>query len=251
MRTIEKTELVSKVFQLTRDKESKTIPEYLSKDILSSVGMPIPMQGLAGSEQEAISLANDIGYPVVLKVHSFEITHKSDIKGVLLNLKSEEEVRKGFQEIIQNVHFYHPNATDVMVSVQKMMEPGTEVIVGMKRDRVFGPSILFGLGGVWVEILKDVSVRISPLTDHDIEEMIKEIKGNPLLGEFRGSRERDIPKLKELIRTLEELSIQYPEISEIDLNPVFLYEKDKGAIVADARIILSSESLVVNGGELE
>jgi acetate---CoA ligase (ADP-forming) subunit beta len=239
----------AEIFHLIREEESKIVPEFYSKEILSSAGMPIPKQGLAGSEQEAISLANQIGYPVVLKVHSFEITHKSDSKGVVLNLKTDEEVRKGYHDILQNVHFYHPVAKDVMVSVQKMMEPGLEVIVGMRRDRVFGPAILFGLGGVWVEIIKDVSLRVAPLTEYDLEEMINEIKGSALLGQFRGKPERDIPKLKELIKQLENLAFQYPEISEIDLNPVFLYENGKGAIVADARIILANESLTANGGE--
>ncbi|EKN66977.1 acetyl-CoA synthetase (ADP-forming) beta subunit, branched-chain acyl-CoA synthetase (ADP-forming) beta subunit [Neobacillus bataviensis LMG 21833] len=249
MRIIETTQSAAKIFQITRDKESKIVPEFYSKEILSSAVMPIPKQGLAGSEQEAISLANQIGYPVVLKVHSFKITHKSDSKGVLLNLKTDEEVRKGYQDILQNVQFYHPGTKDVMVCVQEMVESGLEVIVGMRRDRVFGPAILFGLGGVWVEILKDVSLRVAPLIDYDLEEMINEIKGSALLGEFRGKPERDITKLKELIKQLENLAFQYPEISEIDLNPVFLYEKGKGALVADARIILADESLTANGGE--
>jgi acetate---CoA ligase (ADP-forming) subunit beta len=243
------TDLAERIFCLAKERNSQIIPEFYSKDILTSSGIPTPKQGLAGSELEAVAIANQIGYPVVLKVHSFEITHKSDVKGVLLNVKSDEEVRSGYREMIRNIQVHHPYTDDVMVSVQQMLKPGLEIIVGMRRDKVFGPSILFGLGGVWVEVLKDVSLRVAPLKERDMDEMINEIKGSPLLGEFRGSLARDLPKLKELMLMLEELAFTYPEISEVDLNPVFLHEDGKGAIVADARIILSSEYVLVNGGD--
>lgn len=244
------TVFAENIFSLAKEKNSQIIPEFYSKDILSACGIPIPNQKLAGSEKEAVAFAKQIGYPVVLKVHSFEITHKSDVNGVLLNVKTDDEVRNGYRRIVQSIQTLHSDTQNIMISVQQMLDPGLEVIIGMRRDKVFGPSILFGLGGVWVEILKDVSLRVAPLKECDMDEMFNEIKGSPLLGEFRGSMARDLPKLKKLMLRLEELAFTYPEISEIDLNPVFLHEEGRGAVVADARIILSTEFVFENGGDI-
>ncbi|MCM3567495.1 acetate--CoA ligase family protein [Neobacillus mesonae] len=232
-------EEINQIIQLTRANKSLAIPEVFSKKIFESIGMNIPEQGLAGSEDEAVYLAEVIGYPVVLKVHSFKISHKSDANGVLLGIKNSNEVRKGFREIVKNTCQYLPANHQVQVSVQKMAEPGTEVIIGMKRDPIFGPAILFGLGGVWVEVMKDAALRVSPLREKDVDEMISEIKGSRLLGDYRGAKPRDIDALKTIIFQVERLALEYPEISEIDLNPVFLYEEGKGAVVVDARIIMA------------
>jgi acetate---CoA ligase (ADP-forming) subunit beta len=240
-------EAIKEIFTLMREKNSLVIPESYSKQIFENIGMSIPKQGLAKSEEEAIYLAQDIGFPVVLKVHSFEITHKSDAKGVLINLKTPNEVREGFREIMNNARDYLGTETEIQVSVQQMIETGTEIIIGMKRDEVFGPTILFGLGGVWVEVMKDVSIRVAPFTERDVDEMISEIKGKRLLGEFRGAKARDRHALKSLLFQVERLALEFPEISEVDLNPVFLHEEGKGAMVVDARIILSSESLISEG----
>jgi acyl-CoA synthetase (NDP forming) len=209
-------EEIKDILQGMRKKNSFVIPEAYSKQIFENLGMKVPRQEIAATEEEAADQAEEIGYPVVLKVHSFEITHKSD-------------------------------AEPVQVSVQQMVDAGIEVIIGMKRDEVFGPTILFGLGGVWVEIMKDVSLRVSPLMERDIDEMICEIKGKRLLGSFRGSKARDLKALKTIILQVEKLALEFPEISEIDLNPVFLYEEGNGAMVVDARIIISRESLLSEG----
>jgi acetate---CoA ligase (ADP-forming) subunit beta len=235
------------IIHLMREKNSLIIPESYSKQIFENIGMSVPKQGLAKSEEEAIYLAQDIGFPVVLKVHSFEITHKSDAKGVLIDVKTPNEVRAGFREIINNARNYLGGDKEILVSVQQMIETGTEIIIGMKRDEVFGPTILFGLGGVWVEVMKDVSIRVSPLKERDVDEMISEIKGKRLLEEFRGAKARDLKALKSLLFQVERLALEFPEISEIDLNPVFLHEEGKGAMVVDARVILSSESLISEG----
>jgi acetate---CoA ligase (ADP-forming) subunit beta len=242
-----KKESIKEILALMRKKNSLVIPESYSKQIFEMVGMRIPKQGLAKSEEEAIYLAEEIGFPVVLKVHSFEITHKSDAKGVLIDVKTPNEVREGFREIMNNAHDYLGTDTEIQVSVQQMIETGTEIIIGMKRDEVFGPTILFGLGGVWVEVMKDVSIRVSPLKERDVDEMISEIKGKRLLGEFRGAKARDLKALKSLLFQVERLALEFPEISEVDLNPVFLHEEGQGALVVDARIILSSESLISEG----
>lgn len=228
---------IQRILQLAKEKRSKVIPEVYSKQIIEALGMKIPKQGLAASEDEAVCLAEVIGYPVVLKVHSYEISHKSDAKGVLLNVKTPNEVREGYREIVANARDYVSHEIEVQVSVQQMAAQGTEVIIGMKRDPIFGPTILFGLGGVWVEVLKDVSLRVSPLRERDVDEMTSEIKGRRLLGDFRGAKPRDMDALKAIIFQVERLAKKYPEISEIDLNPVFLYEENAGAMVVDARII--------------
>ncbi|OLO39266.1 hypothetical protein BTR23_09475 [Alkalihalophilus pseudofirmus] len=238
---------IQKIIELVREHNSQIIPESFSKQIFENVGMPTPKQGLAKNEEEAVYLAKTIGFPVVLKVHSFNIVHKSDARGVLVGLNSPEDVREGFLEIIKNAQSYLLEDKEVQVTVQEMAPVGTEVIIGMKRDKVFGPTILFGLGGVWVEVLKDVSLRVSPLTEQDVDDMINEIRGHALLGEFRGNRARDLSSLKTLIFQMEKLALEFPEIDEIDLNPVFLYEKDKGAMVVDARIVLTNESLISEG----
>jgi acetate---CoA ligase (ADP-forming) subunit beta len=238
---------ISEIIALMREKNSLIIPESYSKQIFEYMGMSIPKQGLAKSEEEAIGLAEEIGFPVVLKVHCFEITHKSDAKGVLIDLKTPTEVREGFREIINNARDFLGTDIEIQVSVQQMIETGTEIIIGMKRDEVFGPTILFGLGGVWVEVMKDVSIRVSPLKERDVDEMISEIKGKRLLGEFRGAKARDLKALKFLLFQVERLALYFPEISELDLNPVFLHEEGKGAMVVDARVILSSESLISEG----
>lgn len=238
---------INEILQVMMEKRRMVIPEFYSKQIFENMGMSIPKQGLAKSEGEAVYLAEVIGYPVVLKVHSFEISHKSDAKGVLINVKSPNEVREGFREIIKNARAHVSADKDIHVTVQQMVEAGTEIIIGMKRDQVFGPTILFGLGGVWVEVLKDVSLRVAPLKEKDVDEMIAEIKGKRLLGDFRGAKARDFKALKTLIFQVERLAFEFPEISEIDLNPVFLYENGKGAMVVDARVILFSNNLLSEG----
>nr|WP_239094255.1 acetate--CoA ligase family protein [Bacillus sp. B15-48] len=215
------------------------IPESYSKEIFEHAGVNIPKQGIAKTEQEAMQLAKTIGFPVVLKVHSAKITHKSEAKGVIVGLKTPEEVRNGFNEIVKNGQEYLNSNEEIHVSVQQMLESELEVIVGMKRDPIFGPTILFGLGGVWVEVLRDVSLRVTPLREKDVDEMIDEIKGKRLLGDFRGRKARDLEAIKKLILQVEKLAVEFPEISEIDLNPIFVYEEGKNTVAVDARIILS------------
>jgi acetate---CoA ligase (ADP-forming) subunit beta len=239
---------INEILHYMKGKNRYVIPELYSKKILENIGMHIPKQGLANTEAETLYLAEEIGYPVVLKVHSFDITHKSDANGVLIGLNTPEEVCEGFRKIVKNTRAYLSSEKEIQVSVQKMVKAGTEVIIGMRRDEIFGPTILFGLGGVWVEVLKDVTLRVSPLLEKDVDEMISGIKGKRLLGNFRGEKARDLKALKKIIFQVERLALEFPEISEIDLNPVFLFEEGKGAIVVDARIIMSTESLRSLGG---
>jgi acyl-CoA synthetase (NDP forming) len=184
-----------------------------------------------------VAAARQIGLPVVLKIVSPDISHKSDVGGVKLNLGSEEEVAAAFDEIVAAARRAQPEATVLGVSVQKMARPGVEVIMGMTKDPQFGPVLMFGLGGVFVEVLKDVSFRIVPLEPRDARQMIRDIQGFPVLEGFRGQEPADLAALEEMLMRLSAFVEKHPEIQELDLNPIFAY-KD-GALAVDARIVLS------------
>ena len=205
--------------------------EHESKELLERQGISTTGAAVACTAAEAVEIGNQIGYPVVLKILSPEVIHKSDAGGVKLNLENAAAVERAYAEITHAFRDKHVAG----VAVQKMASPGLEVIVGVSRDPSFGPVLMFGLGGVFVELLQDVSFRVLPVTEADIEEMIAEIRGYPLLRGYRGTAV-DLGALKELLRRISGMVTRYPEIKEIDLNPVFLYEE--GCIAVDARIFL-------------
>ncbi len=211
----------------------KFLMEHESKELLEQANIPTTGCSLAKTQDEAIGLAKSIGFPVALKVLSPDIIHKSDIGGVKLNIGDEGELKKAYDEIMENAGKVSENI--VGIGVQKMADTGVEIIVGMTKDPQFGPALMFGLGGVFVEILKDVSFRIVPIEERDADEMIKEIKGYPLLQGYRGTDPVDIKKVKDLLMNVSKFVLDHPEIDELDLNPVFAY-KDS-VIVADARVI--------------
>ncbi|MFW9947420.1 MAG: acetate--CoA ligase family protein [Candidatus Odinarchaeota archaeon] len=208
------------------------LTEFESKELLKEIGIPIPDHSLASSKEQTISSAKDIGFPLVLKLIAEDVIHKSDTGAVKLNLKNEEEVAKAFDELMQI-----PSQKEKKVSVQKMAdEPITELIIGMTTDAQFGPALMFGIGGILVELLEDVSFRIAPITEYDAKEMIHEIKGFPILDGYRGKPKADLNAIVETLLKISELVTKHEEINEMDLNPVFIY--DKGLICVDARIIL-------------
>ena len=215
--------------------------ESEAKEVCRLYGIPVVKTFTARSLSEAVEIANEIGYPVVLKVLSPDILHKSDVGGVKLNLKSPEEVARAYNEIMDNVRKVKPEARIIGVTVQEMAPEGLEVIIGGVKDEFFGHAVMFGLGGVFVEILRDITFRIVPLTRVDVEEMIREIKAYPLLKGVRGIPPRDIEALVNTILKVSELLHENPEIKELDLNPTRVYEKGKGVKVLDARIILEKE----------
>ena len=210
--------------------------EVESKQVLSEAGIDVTAATLAPNREQAIHQARKIGFPVALKVISPQIVHKSDIGGVKLNLRDDEEVGLAYETITSAVKESDPSATIEGVSVQGMAQPGTEIIIGMSKDAQFGPVIMFGLGGIMVEILKDVAFRIVPLTQYDARNMIKEIKGYPVLEGYRGQDPADIQKLEDTLLKLSEFVQAHDEIKEIDLNPIFAYKE--GLTAVDARIIL-------------
>jgi acyl-CoA synthetase (NDP forming) len=175
----------------------------------------------------------------VMKIISPEIIHKSDVGGVKLNLGSAAEVEQAFDEIIRSAKAHHPDARIHGVSVQQMARSGREIIIGMSKDPQFGPLLMFGIGGIMVEIMKDVAFRLVPLTPRDAREMIAEIKGYQLLTGFRGYEAADIPRLEKLLLEVSALVENHPQIKELDLNPVLAY-KD-GALIVDSRIILEEK----------
>jgi acetyl-CoA synthetase (ADP-forming) len=191
---------------------------------------------LAKTQKEAVSLSQKMGFPVALKITSPDVIHKTDSGGVKLSINSVAEVKKAYDEILKKVKRQYPDADIHGVSVQKMIQPGTEVIIGSSKDPQFGPVIMFGLGGIFVELLKDVSFRVIPVEQRDAQEMIKEIKGYPLLQGYRGKEPASISALVEIILKISKLIKENPQIKELELNPVFAYRKK--AVAVDARIIL-------------
>ena len=206
-------------------------------DVIKTSGISTPDYVMAKTAKEAIEASRTIGFPVVLKIASSDVLHKSDIGGVAVDVGSEEEVEKRYNEIMNNSIKKVPNALIAGILVQKQVPNTIQVIIGGIRDNQFGPAVMFGLGGVFVELFKDVAFRIAPVTETEALEMMKEIKGYPILSGYRGMKELDISQITKTIVTISELISNVDEIKEVELNPLFVYEKD--TIAVDARIILT------------
>jgi acyl-CoA synthetase (NDP forming) len=226
------------IIDAVRKDNRVNLTEIESKLLLSKAGIPVTETKLATSKEEATKIANNLGYPVVLKISSSEILHKSDIGGVKLGLETETSVLEAYEEIISNARIHEPNAKIDGISVQSNVKTGVEIIIGSSKDAQFGPFVMFGLGGVFVEVLKDVAFRIVPLDPRDAKEMIREIKGYPLLEGYRGGAPCDISAIEESIIKLSNFLNENEDIKELDLNPIFVYEK--GLIAVDARVILEN-----------
>lgn len=229
--------MANTIIESARRSGRTLLSEVESKQVLEEAGISTTRARLAATRDEAVRYATEIGFPVVMKIISPDISHKSDVGGVALNLADATAVGAAFVEMLRRVGAAQPAALIEGVSVQTMAKPGTEVIIGMTKDPQFGPVLMFGLGGVMVEVLKDVAFRIVPITDRDAGQMIHDIKGFPVLAGFRGQAPADIGALKALLMQLSGFVAAHPEIEELDLNPVFAY--DDGAIAVDARIVLS------------
>jgi acyl-CoA synthetase (NDP forming) len=212
------------------------LTELESKDLLRSLGIPTTQMKLAVSGEEAVALSKEIGFPCVLKVSSHDITHKSDAGGVKVGLKDEAEVAEAYRDITASCRAKYPDAAIEGVTVQDMAKPGLEVIVGMATDPQFGPVMMFGLGGVWVELLKDVSFKIVPLSKGDAAKALREIRAAKLLDGFRGSQPVDRAALEDILLRVSEFAAATPAVKEMDLNPIFAYPD--GAMAVDARVIL-------------
>ena len=235
--------LAKKIFETALSEGRTFVLEHEAKDIMKAYGIPIPPYATAATADEAVVESANVGYPVVLKILSKDVLHKSDAGGVKLNLKNEDDVRKAFDEIMKNAKKYgEDQGHDVDLSrgvfITQFSDMGTEVIVGVTRDSQFGSVVMFGLGGIFVEVLKDVTFRLIPLTKVDAHEMVHEIKAAKILEGVRGQAPRDVEALIDVILAISKMVVENPEIIECDLNPTFLYEKGKGVLVVDARILI-------------
>jgi len=227
------------VIQQARNEGRTILSEVDAKELLASAGIPVVEAKLAATADEAVTLADGVGYPVALKIVSAQITHKSDVGGVILNVPDATGVRTAFEEIMAAGKNADPSATIDGVSVQRMAEPGIEIITGMTMDAQFGPVLMFGLGGVLVEVLKDVAFRVVPIEPKDAKQMIREIQGYPVLEGIRGQEPADVEALESLLVQLSAFIEANPEIAELDLNPVFASQT--GAVAVDARIVLAEQ----------
>jgi acyl-CoA synthetase (NDP forming) len=227
---------ISRIISQVRREGRKALLETEAKAICIEYAIPVTTFKLAKSEREAVEFAGQIGFPVVLKIVSPDIIHKSDAGGVMVNLKSAVEVRNAYGKILENVKKYNSAANIVGVLVQEMAPQSTEVIVGAIKDPQFGQTLMFGLGGIFVELLNDVTFKVAPITREDAYEMVIKVKAYPLLKGYRNTPPADIDAIISVLLNTSKLVMAYPEIKELDLNPIMVYEN--GAKTVDARIIL-------------
>jgi acetyl-CoA synthetase (ADP-forming) len=224
------------LFSKVEKEKRKSLLENEAKSICVEYGIPVTKFKLAVSEADALVFAEDIGYPVVLKIVSPDIVHKSELGGVAVGLENADQLRNAYQKILASVRKNKPDARIAGLLVEEMSPPSTEVIVGSHTDSQFGPTLMFGLGGIFVELLKDVTFRIAPITKSEATEMISEVKAYPLLKGYRNTPAVDIASLVEILLNVSRLVTEQPRIAEVDLNPILVYAT--GAKVVDARIIL-------------
>src|SRR3989337_4581963 len=208
-----------------------------SKELIAAFGITTARHTVTASVKEAIQAATSIGYPSVLKIVSPDISHKTDVGGVKVGIKDAEGVKDAYEEIMKNVKKKVPDARIIGILVEEMATPSTEVIIGGLRDPQFGPAVMFGIGGIFVEVYKDASFRIAPVDEFEAIDMINEIKGAKILKGFRGAEAVDIAALAQAIVHISDIMVSINEIKEIDLNPVLVYSK--GIKAVDVRIILS------------
>lgn len=230
---------VNQIIQKALSENRTLLLEPEAKEVIKAYGIPVTKFKVAKSPEEAEKFAREIGYPIVMKIVSRDVIHKSDAGGVKVNIKNGEEVKKAYAEIEKNVKNAVGNYKFEGMLIQEFAPEGREVIVGMTKDPQFGPALAFGLGGIFVEVLKDVSFRVAPITKYDAEEMIQEIKGYPILKGVRGQKPVDFEAIINILLNVSKLVMEHPEINEMDLNPIITYPD--GAKTVDARIILSKE----------
>lgn len=230
---------VKKVFASVRKQGRTNLLEEEGQEVLRAYGFPLPQSLLAKTAADAVKHAKKIGFPVVMKIASPQIIHKSDAGGVKVGIASEQAVRDAFDQITKNAKKYDKNAQIKGVLIQEMVKGGKELIIGSKQEPGFGPVIMLGMGGIYVEVLKDVTFRLAPVTNKEADDMIGSIKTKKLLEGVRGEKPADKKKLSELIQKLSALVTDFEEIKELDMNPVLVMEQGKGCKILDIRIGLS------------
>jgi acyl-CoA synthetase (NDP forming) len=229
-------EKVDEIFRNAEAEGRKFLLEHEAKTVCKLYGIPITELKIAKTPEEAAKVSEEIGYPTVLKIISPNVLHKFDVGGVMLDITNPKEAKNAFNKIVENVKKYKPDAQIDGILVQEMAPSSTEVIVGAIKDQQFGQTLMFGLGGTFVEVMKDVSFRVAPINEDDARQMISEVKASIILRGYRGQPPRDIDAIVKILLDTSRLVMEHPEIKELDLNPVMVYEK--GAKTVDARIIL-------------
>ena len=229
---------VAQVFQQVKADGRLAIGDAEARAVQAAYGIPFPKSFLAKTAEEAAKAAEEIGFPVVMKITSPDILHKTDIGGVKLNLQSIDEVRDTFDLMMYRAQRYQPTAEIWGCLVQQQVKGGKEILLGMNRDPQFGPLLVFGLGGIYVEVLKDVTFRVAPIDRRQAREMLSEIRGFPLLRGVRGEPPSDMDAIVDVLLRLSQLVTDFPEIVEIDINPLMVFEQGKGALGIDMRLIL-------------
>ncbi len=212
--------------------------EFETRDLLEAYGIPNVPGGLAENAQQAVEIAEKVGFPVALKIVAEGVLHKTDAGGIILNLGDKVSVSAGFKQLLSRIRAQFPEASITGAMVEKMAPKGLEVIVGMRRDPTFGPMMMFGMGGTLVEQLKDISFRVAPLSEEDINEMVDSTIAGKLLKGVRGSSRADIEAVQTVIAALSQLSLDFPEIEEIEINPLVVYPQGQGALALDSRTVL-------------
>ena len=230
---------VKKILEDAKKDGRKVLFPHEASQVVRAYGIPAPASGLAKTSDEAIELAEKMGYPVVMKVVSPDIMHKTDIGGVELNLTSSNMVKIAFDEIMRKSRKAQPLAKVYGITVDKMVPRGREMIIGMSRDPQFGPMVMFGLGGIYVNFLKDVAFRLAPMNEREAQEMMEETRSYSLLKGVRGEQPSDINALRESILKVGHLVWDFPELKDLDINPIFVYDEGKGVSALDVKITLS------------
>lgn len=225
--------------KILKSSKLKIWGEHVTRPLLKTYGVSLVEGELAVDLPEAQKTATRLGYPVVIKAASEDVLHKSDFGAIAVNIGNDLELESSYQRILENVKKHAPNAVIEGVLVEKMAPKGLEVIIGMKRDPGFGPLMMFGMGGIFVELFKDVAFRVAPLTYTDAEEMVAETKAAHLLSGWRGGQESDLDAIIENILRLSELAVDFPQIQEIEINPLLVFPKGQGALALDCRMILA------------
>ena len=232
---------IAAILEKARKEGRRLLYSYESQRIMDAVGIGNPRSNIAHSLEEAVKLATDIGYPVVMKVVSRDIVHKSDAGGVALDIDDKEEVADAYEAILQNCRRYKADAQIEGIEVSQQVRQGVETIVGARRDISFGPIVMFGLGGIYVEVMKDISFRAFPLGRYEANRMISGIKTYPLLLGVRGESRKDIDALADAVLRVGAIINKFPLISDIEINPLVAYEYGQGVKAVDVRILLSTE----------
>ncbi len=229
---------VSKLFAAVRQDGRTTIGDTEAQTILKAYGIAIPRSIVAATAAEAVAYCQQIGYPVVMKIASPDILHKSDVGGIIVGVKSDAEVRQAFDTLIQRAKAHKPEATIWGAQIQEMVTGAREVIIGMNRDPQFGPLVMFGLGGIYVEVLKDVTFRVAPMSRMQATQMVEAIRSYKLLAGVRGQVPSDLAAIVDTILRVSQLVTDFPEIAELDINPLLVRDEGKGAVAVDMRLIL-------------